>query len=332
MHIHTQQRQVSSTSYFELTTAVCDEPSPELPSNNASFSPQLRDFLRLCLLKDPDARPSAAALLAHPFLIRIPRHPRHPSNASSTEQQQQLPLRPPASPLGSKAQRMQLARRELQQVADALAAHFSGGGSIGSSTSGSLFISRRPSCLKRSASVGASGVGLCASSTSGLGGSEHGIGLSGAQQQQQPQQAASVLITALQLRRLADNLRLDVSAVREALQGRLQGLATVALEADMDPSGGGGGGVMIRHQLSCSSSSSSLLGLWTGPQQHRYASSSMSPTRRTSSLAEAAATTGAAIMIRRLSYGGGKADAREQQPTRRRPGRARAVVNCCHMM
>ena len=42
-----------------------EKPVPELP---AEYSQKARDFVRLCLVRDPDQRPSATQLLEHEFL------------------------------------------------------------------------------------------------------------------------------------------------------------------------------------------------------------------------------------------------------------------------
>lgn len=42
-----------------------DTPIPELPSK---FSPEARDFVGKCLIRNPDERPSAYELLQHDFL------------------------------------------------------------------------------------------------------------------------------------------------------------------------------------------------------------------------------------------------------------------------
>ena len=42
-------------------------PIPQLPEK---FSPEARDFYSKCLTRDPNVRPSAAALLRHPFMVR----------------------------------------------------------------------------------------------------------------------------------------------------------------------------------------------------------------------------------------------------------------------
>jgi serine/threonine protein kinase len=52
--------------YWGLLHSLKDEPSPELPEDE--FSDVFREFIDLCLQKDPKARPSAKDLLEHPFL------------------------------------------------------------------------------------------------------------------------------------------------------------------------------------------------------------------------------------------------------------------------
>ncbi len=42
-----------------------ETPAPELPTK---FSQEARDFVSLCLVRDPEQRPSAAQLLDHEFL------------------------------------------------------------------------------------------------------------------------------------------------------------------------------------------------------------------------------------------------------------------------
>jgi len=53
--------------YWGLLHALKDEASPELP-HDSDFSPCFREFIDLCLKKDPKERPTAAALLRHDFL------------------------------------------------------------------------------------------------------------------------------------------------------------------------------------------------------------------------------------------------------------------------
>jgi len=55
--------------YFDLLEAHAEKPSPELDPADPRFSAEARDFIALCLRKDPKERPSAAQLLRHPFLF-----------------------------------------------------------------------------------------------------------------------------------------------------------------------------------------------------------------------------------------------------------------------
>jgi len=54
--------------YWGILQAVLKEPSPSLPADQ--YSPELLDFVAHCLRKDPNERPSARKLLAHPFVLR----------------------------------------------------------------------------------------------------------------------------------------------------------------------------------------------------------------------------------------------------------------------
>ncbi|KDO19293.1 ste/ste7/ste7-unclassified protein kinase [Saprolegnia parasitica CBS 223.65] len=56
--------------YWGVVHAVQEQPSPRLRDFGDHFSPDLCDFLDLCLKKDPMHRPPAQVLLAHPFLKR----------------------------------------------------------------------------------------------------------------------------------------------------------------------------------------------------------------------------------------------------------------------
>jgi mitogen-activated protein kinase kinase 1 len=56
--------------FWELLDFIVSEPAPALPAE--SFSPELRAFAAACLEKEPRARPSLAALAAHPFLAKYP--------------------------------------------------------------------------------------------------------------------------------------------------------------------------------------------------------------------------------------------------------------------
>jgi serine/threonine protein kinase len=51
---------------IEQVQAIVNGPSPDLPPG--PFGPQMRDFVHLCLQRDPEKRPAVEALLRHPFL------------------------------------------------------------------------------------------------------------------------------------------------------------------------------------------------------------------------------------------------------------------------
>jgi serine/threonine protein kinase len=65
-----------SMSYWDLLKAIRDDPAPlsalEEGSgrNAASFSAEFKDFLSLCLQKNPRERPTAMELLSHPWLVK----------------------------------------------------------------------------------------------------------------------------------------------------------------------------------------------------------------------------------------------------------------------
>ncbi|KAM1479225.1 hypothetical protein ACFX2I_026543 [Malus domestica] len=53
-------------NFFELMSAIVDEPAPCAPSDQ--FSPEFCSFISACVQKDPKDRPSAQDLLRHPFI------------------------------------------------------------------------------------------------------------------------------------------------------------------------------------------------------------------------------------------------------------------------
>lgn len=53
--------------YWGMLSAMRDKPPPQLPEGR--FSAAFREFLALCMTKDPKRRPSAAAMLAHDFAV-----------------------------------------------------------------------------------------------------------------------------------------------------------------------------------------------------------------------------------------------------------------------
>ena len=53
---------------FSQLSAIVDGPAPKLPSER--FSSEAQDFVSLCLQKIPERRPTYAALIEHPWLVR----------------------------------------------------------------------------------------------------------------------------------------------------------------------------------------------------------------------------------------------------------------------
>jgi len=54
---------------FELLDYVVSMPVPELPAAEG-WSPELRNFVQVCLIKNPNQRPTPAQMLQHPFVLR----------------------------------------------------------------------------------------------------------------------------------------------------------------------------------------------------------------------------------------------------------------------
>ena len=209
------ERQVSSLSYFELVNAVCDEPSPELPPGDERFSPELRDFVRLCLLKDPAERPSAETLLFHPFLQRYA--------AAGGVQQQGFGTGVAGTPRAAAAvatatiKSLKVKRAELFQIVDALAVHYER----------RRLSVRAGSTASISASGSASGY-MMGGSISGVGGSVSGSAMAprlpAPPTPSSHAQAPLAYITVGQIRRLAENLQLDEAYVSQSLHSKLQSL------------------------------------------------------------------------------------------------------------
>ena len=49
---------------------IATKPAPEIP-NNGKWTEDFRSFVRACLVKDPETRPSTEVLLTHPFIERV---------------------------------------------------------------------------------------------------------------------------------------------------------------------------------------------------------------------------------------------------------------------
>ena len=230
------ERQVSSLSYFELANSVCDEPSPELPAGDARFGEDLRDFIRLCLLKDPAERPSAETLLGHPFLQR--HHHKGSGSSAGTRT---------GGGGGVAAKTLQVKQAELHQIVDALLMHYerwrrttrtASAVSVAGGSSSGYFLG---SSHTTTTSVGGGGGG--------------GVSVS---------RAAAALpmpyITTAQLRKLAENLQLEESYVNETLHTKLQGLV-IFPDRELERLLRGGGDVEGYIQRSLSSSSVSSISL-----------------------------------------------------------------------
>jgi mitogen-activated protein kinase kinase 1 len=57
-------------TFFALLELIQSSPAPSLPAD-APYSSVCADFIGQCLLKDPEQRPSAAALLEHEFITKV---------------------------------------------------------------------------------------------------------------------------------------------------------------------------------------------------------------------------------------------------------------------
>ncbi len=55
--------------YWTVLKNIRDEPSPSLPADK--FSSEFRDFIGLCMKKNPDERASCKDLLMHPFMNKV---------------------------------------------------------------------------------------------------------------------------------------------------------------------------------------------------------------------------------------------------------------------
>lgn len=241
------ERQVSSLSYFELVNAVCDEPSPELPPGDRRFSPEFRDFLRLCLLKDPSERPSAETLLFHPY---VQKH----TGGDWLSKGGETPVKTDyGSPMATTAiKSLKVKRAELHQIADALAVHFErrqrssrmesiGSASISGSATGHVMSAR----INGASRGGSGNLGAYSLPFSSLNTMDH--------------------VTPSQIRRLAETLHIEEAYVKETLHIKLCGLVMfpdkeldIALKGEQGTGGGNMTGGEISGHASRSSSSLSV--------------------------------------------------------------------------
>jgi len=57
----------SDGKFYQLLDTIIEDPVPELPDR---FSPEFKDFISLCLKKNPSERPQAQELMEHPFVTK----------------------------------------------------------------------------------------------------------------------------------------------------------------------------------------------------------------------------------------------------------------------
>jgi len=60
---------IESKGFLEMHDQINEDDSPNVPLNG-HFSPELHDFISICLQKDPSNRYPPARLLAHPWILR----------------------------------------------------------------------------------------------------------------------------------------------------------------------------------------------------------------------------------------------------------------------
>jgi mitogen-activated protein kinase kinase len=58
-----------TSGILDLLQFVVNEPPPTLP-NDVEYPDDLKDFLKQCLIKDPNERPTPSQLLSHPYVSR----------------------------------------------------------------------------------------------------------------------------------------------------------------------------------------------------------------------------------------------------------------------
>ena len=60
---------IKPMAIFELLEYIVNQPPPRLPSK--VFSPEMRDFVDICLKKNPAERPDLVTLMKHPWLVGV---------------------------------------------------------------------------------------------------------------------------------------------------------------------------------------------------------------------------------------------------------------------
>ena len=60
---------IESRGFLEMLEQIKEDESPNVPDNE-HFSPELRDFISICLQKEPENRNSPVRLMAHPWILK----------------------------------------------------------------------------------------------------------------------------------------------------------------------------------------------------------------------------------------------------------------------
>ena len=60
---------IESRGFLEMLEQIKEDESPNVPENE-HFSAELRDFIGICLQKEPENRHSPVRLMAHPWILR----------------------------------------------------------------------------------------------------------------------------------------------------------------------------------------------------------------------------------------------------------------------
>ena len=64
---------IKPMAIFELLEYIVNQPPPRLPSK--VFSSEMRDFVDICLKKNPSERPDLVTLMSHPWLLDVENDP-----------------------------------------------------------------------------------------------------------------------------------------------------------------------------------------------------------------------------------------------------------------